>query len=454
MNLRALLLIFTAAVVACFVGFYNNFPLVFPDTGTYISSGFYNEVPIDRPIFYGWFLRHVSLAESLWLAVLGQSFLLALLLYYFFRQFVEARYREVLFLGFVFFCTLFTGLSVHVSALLPDIFAPMMMLGLGLLLLGPGLKVRDQVVVGLILFFSMAVHYAHLFTAFLILGAVSLLYVFYRKRALIRLRPLVVTWGVVLLSALLIPTTNWMMGAGFGLSQGGHVFLMQRFVHWGVLEEYLDDACPEKEYRFCEFKDEIPRDFLWNPESPLYKTGGWLENKREYQAITHDILTDWQYLRVILARSLETSVELFFSFDVGDTTAPQLEGSSPFETIKMRFPEHQRRYLFSRQSFRKLDFTLLNYVQQVVLLGGLFISIILLLSKKITLPQKMLIGFFLICLAANAVVCGPLSGVFARYQSRAMWLLLLPLFVLMARYPWFGRRWEWWEVKEEAEGKS
>ncbi len=431
------------------MGFYNNFPLVFPDTGTYISSGFYNEAPVDRPIFYGWFLRHASLAESLWLAILGQSFLLSLLLYYFFRQFVGARYRGFLYLGFVFFCTLFTGLSVHVSTLMPDIFAPMMILGLGLLLLAPGLRVLDKVIISVILFYSMAVHYAHLFTAFLILAAVTLLYLVYRKRQAIRLRPLLLSWGVVLLSALLIPTVNWMMGEAFGLSKGGHVFMMQRLVHWGVVEEYLDEVCPEKGYRFCEYKDDIPLNFIWNQESPLYKTGGWMENKEEYQAIFGEVFSDWQYQRIILARSVETTLELFFSFDVGDTTAPELEGSSPFETIKIWFPEQWRRYLFSRQSFKKLDFTLLNYVQRVVLLGGLFISILLLLSGRVPLWQKVLVGFFLICLLANAMVCGPLSGVFARYQSRAMWLILLPLFLLAAQYPWFRRLWERWEIKDE-----
>ena len=431
------------------MGFYNNFPLVFPDTGTYISSGFDNYVPIDRPIFYGWFLRHVSLAESLWLPVLGQSLLLALLLYYFFRHFVEARYRPALYLGFVFFCTLFTGLSVHVSTLIPDVFAPIMILSLGLLLLAPGLKVRDQILIGIILFFSMAVHYAHLFTAFLILAAMAVLYIVFRKQRLMQLRPLLLSWGIVLLSALLIPATNWMMGESFGLSKGGHVFMMQRLIQWGVIEEYLDNVCPEKGYRLCEYKDDIPRNFIWNQESPLYKTGGWMENKEEYQAIFGEVFSDWQYLRIILARSLETSLELFFSFDVGDTTAPELEGSSPFETIKWRFPEQWRRYLGSRQSFEKLDFSLLNYVQRVALLGGLFISILLLLSRRVPLPQKMLVGFFLVCLVANAMVFAALSGVFPRYQSRVMWLILLPLFALATRYSWFQRLWERWEVKEE-----
>ena len=442
-------MILIAGVVACFMGFYNNFPLVFPDTGTYISSGFANYVPMDRPIFYGWFLRHISLAESLWLPILAQSLILTLLLYYYFRQFVQVRYRPFLYLGFVFFCTLFTGLSVHVSTLIPDIFAPIMILSLGLLLLAPGLKVRDQVPIGMILFFSMAVHYAHLFTAFLVLAAISLLYILYRKQALIRLRLLLLSWGVVLLSSLLIPTTNWMMGSGFGLSQGGHVFLMQRLVEWGIVEQYLDEACPGQGYRFCEYKGDIPRNFIWNSESPLYKTGGWIENKEEYQVITREVIADWRYSRIILARSLETSVELFFSFDVGDTTVPELEGSSPFETIKIWFPDQWRRYLSSRQNYEKLDFSLLNYVQRVALLGALFISILLLLSKRLPLPQKALIGFFLICLAANAIICGPLSGVFARYQSRVMWLILLPLFLLASQYPWFWRLWERLEIKEE-----
>lgn len=70
--------IFIVAVLLCYMGFYNRFPLVYSDTDSYMEMGFNNHVLPDRPITYGLFLRHVSLSESLWLVVFAQGFLLAI----------------------------------------------------------------------------------------------------------------------------------------------------------------------------------------------------------------------------------------------------------------------------------------------------------------------------------------------------------------------------------------
>ena len=70
-----------ATIISCLAAFYNQFPLVYPDTGTYINSGFMGEVPQDRPIFYGLFLRHISLHHSLWFVILAQAYFCSILIY-------------------------------------------------------------------------------------------------------------------------------------------------------------------------------------------------------------------------------------------------------------------------------------------------------------------------------------------------------------------------------------
>jgi hypothetical protein len=50
-----------------FDALYNGYPLIYSDTGTYLSSGFLLETPFDRPITYGIFMRISSLnGVSLW----------------------------------------------------------------------------------------------------------------------------------------------------------------------------------------------------------------------------------------------------------------------------------------------------------------------------------------------------------------------------------------------------
>lgn len=61
--------IFLGSLILLFEAFRNSYPLVYPDTGTYIRSGFTMDIPIDRPIFYGIFINITSLKFSLWLVI-------------------------------------------------------------------------------------------------------------------------------------------------------------------------------------------------------------------------------------------------------------------------------------------------------------------------------------------------------------------------------------------------
>ena len=86
-----ILLILLGGIILCFMGFYNTFPYVYSDCGTYIGSGFSLKVPYDRPIFYGLFVRHVSLLTSLWLVILVQGLILSLILFYYFKYLLSPK---------------------------------------------------------------------------------------------------------------------------------------------------------------------------------------------------------------------------------------------------------------------------------------------------------------------------------------------------------------------------
>ena len=55
---------------------YNGFPLVYPDTGAYISSGLRLSVHPDRPVGYGLFILFSSMGISLWFVVVAQALML------------------------------------------------------------------------------------------------------------------------------------------------------------------------------------------------------------------------------------------------------------------------------------------------------------------------------------------------------------------------------------------
>ena len=55
-------LLFISVFVLIIPALKNGYPILFSDSGTYLSSGHSGYVPVDRPILYGIFVRHISLS--------------------------------------------------------------------------------------------------------------------------------------------------------------------------------------------------------------------------------------------------------------------------------------------------------------------------------------------------------------------------------------------------------
>jgi len=424
------LLIILSSLILLFFCFYNKFPLVHSDTGTYISSGFSGEVPENRPLIYGLLIRHVSLSASLYLVVLFQALLLSLLLFYYFKYFTAGTNLFRSFLPYIFLITFTTGVSYHASQLLPDIFTPMCILSLGLLIMVPGLKRPDLVVISVITVVAIPVHNAHyqLYAGMLLL--ISLLFAFRktrRKMYFLHWKRLAYAWGLFAAAILLASGIHAASGSSFSPTRGGHVFLMSRMNHLGILKEYLEESCGEKEYRICEYRDSLPFTFIWDYEkSPLYKTGGWEANREEYVKILRDIHTTPRYLFRIVTRDLESAFNQFFNFETGP---PKIHGEKtpPHANIHWRFPEHMGDYAAARQSKGTLDVSMLNHAEILVVAISLLLMLIMMLTD-IPFSWKFFLAFILAGLVLNALING-MVYVSPRYQSRVVWLLTLPLFL-------------------------
>lgn len=439
MNNRPLKLLYllVAALFLCFAGFNNRFPFVYPDTGAYIGSGWAKFVPNDRPIFYGLFMRHSSLGDSLFLVIFVQGLLVSLLIYFWFQYFNNSKWKLPLFLTFIFLITFFTGASLNVSQLIPDIFAATMIMSITLLLFAAELSMRDMVIISGLCILSMVVHNSHIYIGIICFLAYCGLLIFKNLRPCflayeIRWKRMALVSGLFAFSIFLIPAVHAAYGGGWTLSNGKNVFMMGRLVQLGIVTEHLQEACPEKGYKLCDYVENPLHGFLWDYEnSPLYKTGGWEANKKEYGKIIRDIFSKPRFLTLFILRSLEATFQQFFHFDLGDTTIWQPKESSAYWHVEEFLPDQIRNYKSSLQHQQQLDFTLTNVHQRYLLGFALLLSILLLTTSFISGRQKLLIGFILICLLANAAICGSLSGVLFRYQCRVMWLLLLPLFVIL-----------------------
>lgn len=424
------LLVLGAAFFLCYFAFENRYPLTTSDTGTYVQSGFTRDVPDDRPILYGLFIRHISLAESLYFVILAQGLLLAYVLFLYFKYFAHVKNKPVWYALLVMLLIFFTGASVNVSQLIPDIFTPLMILCLGLLV-SSFLNTTEKKIAAAIFVFSISTHLSHALMCFMILAILSVA-AWLSKEVLIKRRTLVKAWALTVASAFVIPTVHYIYDGHFRANNATHVFMLCKLKEMGILDHYLEKNCDKHDLKICAYKGQIPLNFIWDfDNSPVYKTGGWEANKAEYNFIIRDALTTPRYLKKFVEKAFSHSLSQLFTFSTGDTPRAD-EGSAPYGVINWFFHDDMPQFTTSLQNQGQLDFTFLNNRQLLLLAFCSFLLFALcsLNFNGIPIALKQTGIIILTGIVANAIVCGTLSTIWPRYQSRVVWLLPILAFLL------------------------
>jgi hypothetical protein len=223
---------------------YNGFPLVTSDSGVYILSGFKKFVPVDRPITYGLFVRHSSLAVSLWFTIIFQSLILSYLLWLTLNEFIDTsigRTSKLLIIIFLISCT---GLSWYSSQIMPDIFTGIGILCMGLLLLSTGSLLRN-ILLSIFLLGAGLMHNSNmLIFSFLLLGLLPVLFMTkFAKTAIIKKGRYVYVFVLMLSAWFIAPTINYAMEGRYKTTGTPHAFLMAKFIENGIVDRYLTEHC-------------------------------------------------------------------------------------------------------------------------------------------------------------------------------------------------------------------
>jgi hypothetical protein len=428
--------VFLAAVISCYIGFMNGYPLIYPDTGTYIYSGFNNLYFVDRPIFYGFFLRHISLAVSPLLVIFAQALIVCHLISLTTSMFFEGLKKNIVFLGSVLFLTFTTGYSYTVSILIPDIFTAVSLLCLINLLLNNGLTKPQTIIISILFVFSLCTHFSNILILLLLFIGIFALWGWKKLRKehfSFKVKKILLSFFLFVSCFVLIPSVNYGIAGKFKITEGGHVFMVQHLLDVGILEDYLNVACKDKNYRICEYKDKLGWDFIWDSESPLKKTGGWEVNRQEYQRIIGEILSTPEYQVWLFRKGIEYSFKQFFTFRV-TVAPPQLERSPPFGQIKWRFKDTYREYISSSQNRNELDLRFVNNLQTIVILVSLtfffIVFSVIFFRKYLSIELKYSVVLMFSGILLNAILCSNLSTIDPRYECRVIWLL--PLFTIIA----------------------
>jgi hypothetical protein len=425
--------LFVASLILMSAAFWNKFPLIYPDIGTYLGSGFTPEMPIDRPISYGIFIFVTSLGGfSLWLTIFTQALMVAFVLRLTFDFILNGKISNTIFIGIITFLTIFTSVSFPTSQLMPDFSTPIMLLCLLLILVKAPLNIYSRRTIYFLIILTNSLHISHILLNMILLSILFITTFFSHKYyTILSKRQILQLMGFTMLGILtMLPP----------LSKSSHVFRMGNLVNNHILQVYLDDNCGTKNLEICRYKNEIPETFdafVWSEKSPLNKMG-WKTSKTEFNKIITDIYTTPKYLKMVVQSSLKNTWLQFQLNNVGEGNihfnldAPYI---MPIETYCHAGAQFGQSKQYTSPNL--VSPFLLNTHKIIICLSllALIVYVSLLRNKYVLTPNKqLLIIGLLVSILINAWLAATLVYPHNRAGCKLIWFLPLILICLFLNH--------------------
>ena len=466
----ALLAVPAAAALLLWPALWNGYPIVFADTGTYLSQAIEHYAGWDRPVFYSLFMLPLHATFSVWPVITAQALLAAWVLWVVAGSLSQrivagapargivagAPARRIVngapaqrgfglaFVGGVGLLSTLTWLPWLVCELMPDLFTPLLVLLICLLAWVPErLSPRQRGgMVGLAAF-MIATQTSSLVLAGVLLvalGSFPAITCYARSRRHPPRRPTLAArsacrelstshrWLLIILPPLLavlgLCGVNLAAHKRFAVSPFGNVFLLARVIYDGPGMAALRHDCPTQPWRLCRFLNSFPAnsdDFLWTADSPLHRAGGAKIVSREAAAIIQAaVLAD----PAGEARAaFGNAVEQLTRFASGDGLKPWPAEVSPI--IERDFPpREQAAYAAARQQSGTLSVPAALAALHTIagLTGILWCALLLPVAAKRRAACAGFLLTVLLALPVSAMITGSLSAPHDRYQARIMWL--------------------------------
>ncbi len=442
----ALGLLVLAIMALIWPALYNGYPLVYSDSGTYLNSGFKDVLPIDRPVTYGYLVRHISMEHSLWFVILVQAILVWLYSGYFLSTWFKRPFNLASLL--LIPLALLTGLSNFTSQIMADLFAGLVLLGFVALILRNRFKWYDY----LFLFFTSYLISTHMAYVALVMGLTLIVLVMVLLKWL-PWKALLRSVSMAGLPVLLLMFIQWSYTDQWRLSSTGNVFIFGRTLESGVMQKYLQENCEEKGYFFCERVDEMPlhtHELLWQLESPLYDSlcmsrGGWsncwVEHNDELGRAVNDLFKDGSHRMELLSFYGREWINQLLDFELGHLN-PEREGSSVVYAMELRINRELEAYQAGRQYAEVQTFKTVSRIQFVVVILSLAMLLMLLVRGSYSLPKTLRIAMLLVLvgLLGNALVTDLFATTLNRYMARIIWLIPFMAAIILSNQPWFQKK--------------
>jgi hypothetical protein len=439
------ILLFSAALLL--PALFNRFPLIFPDSGAYLSIALGHDYALDRSSFYGLFLapflKLVPGTAGLWFAIGGQALLVGSALWMAARTLVPRLFALRLMIPTL----LLTAVGFHAAQFMPDAFT-----GPAVLLAWLAAR-RDPGENGAVLLWGAVtlaalMHYTHIPIVAASIGA-----------ALVAEKLLGLPWrqfgrrgvaGAVSVSVALLfhIGVNGVLLHQPRVAPMGPVFLYARLNEDGLIQPWLDRHCGhDAPADLCAIAPSLPHDsqvLLWGSRSPVARLV-WFpssEQARWRMVAAMDEANRGAILERPLAfakNSLAAGARQFVTFAPLDDECPfacrNLGGG-----VAQVLERDRSQAMHALDSSRQVTDTMPKKLIRAVQIPIAAISLILLpfalaaAWRRRDRDMLTLAAAVVVALMVNAALAGALSDVHDRYQSRIVWLAPFLLFLLCARW--------------------
>lgn len=432
-----------ASIMLSWVALFNGAPLVFADTLSYSTAAFEGEVSGLFSIFYSAFILPLHQGVTFWPVVVIQAAILAHVLYLTARAVTHGKISHIDMTVIILALAVFSSLPWVTGEVLPDVFTPVVLLGLFLLAFAENELSRAELIsVGILTTFAISTHLSHVpIAAGLILLCFGLRV--FVSRQWNRIWPWMARLAFPLVIAVAsMLAVNVVSSQSFVLARNSNVFLLAKWIDEGPALAYLKESCPRTGYAVCEYLGELEgksHDQLkWSGDSPFRKMGTFDELEPEARAIVRGTLHS--YPREILLKSLIDAGLQLTRFQAGDGLTQEFARWVGEHVGKVYGTEVGRPFSASKQARGELPIAQIRYLHLIALATAVGLCLWCWWQRHALTPQfSLLFLFILVGIVWSACVTGALSGPYDRYLARVIWLVcfvgLIGLFYLARHRP-------------------
>jgi hypothetical protein len=430
-SLAALAVVAALPLLLLAPALWNGYALLQYDTGGYLARWYEGYLVVNRSTVYGLFL-HLGENSHFWLALGAQALATLWLVGATLRVYDINRPLQVAALVGALCAT--TALPFLASLLLTDIFAGLSVLSLFLLMVH-GRRFGAVHTAALIIFtgFASATHSA---TLALLIGLCSVaLMVRPWLGERLPLRGVLHGWLALGLGTLMLFSANYVIAGKFTWTPGGSSVAFGRMLQDGLVARYLNDHCPQHQYKLCPYRNELPPtadDFLWG-DSVFDKLGRFEGLDDEMALIAKRAL--FAYPLAQASAALHAAATQLVMVATGEGSHNWMAHTwGIFETY---LPRELPKLRAARQQQGELDFSYVNLIHVPVALVSMLALAALLLQawrRRRLDDLDLFAATVATALLGNAFICGALSGPHDRYGARIVWLAVFVVLIAAARH--------------------